>query len=76
MKVQYITDGKGHTNAVLLNISDWKKIQDDLKELDNLKKKPKQKLSERFSGCISKERADELQEELKNMRNEWDRDIY
>ena len=36
----------------------------------------KQKLSERFSGCLSSERVDELQKELKNMRNEWERDIY
>ena len=35
-----------------------------------------QKLSERFSGSLSSERGDELQKELKNMRNEWERDIY
>ena len=34
-----------------------------------------QKLSERFAGSLSGERVDELQEELKNMRNEWERDI-
>jgi len=33
----------------------------------------KQKLSERFSGCLSKERTDELQDELSKMRNEWER---
>jgi len=36
----------------------------------------KQKLSERFAGSLSSERVDELQKELKNMRNEWERDIY
>jgi ABC-type transport system involved in cytochrome bd biosynthesis fused ATPase/permease subunit len=36
----------------------------------------RQKLSERFAGALSSERVDELQEELKQMRNEWDRDIY
>ena len=36
----------------------------------------RQKLSERFSGSLSGERVDELQQELKNMRNEWERDIY
>ena len=35
-----------------------------------------QKLSERFAGSLSGERVDELQEELKNMRSEWERDIY
>ena len=34
-----------------------------------------QKLSERFAGSLSIERVDELQEELKNMRNEWERNI-
>jgi len=36
----------------------------------------RQKLSERFAGSLSGERVNELQEELKNMRNEWERDIY
>ena len=36
----------------------------------------KKKLSERFAGCISKERTEELQKELVQMRNEWERDIY
>jgi HAMP domain-containing protein len=35
----------------------------------------KQKLSEHFSGCISKEKADELQQELNKMREEWERNI-
>jgi len=34
------------------------------------------KLSERFAGSLSSERVDELQKELKNMRNEWERNIY
>jgi len=34
-----------------------------------------QKLSERFAGCLSNERVDELQKELKNMRNEWERNL-
>jgi len=36
--------------------------------------KSKQKLSDRFSGCLSPERSDELQHELSQMRNEWSRD--
>jgi len=35
----------------------------------------KRKLSERFSGCLSSERTEELQKELTQMRNEWERDI-
>ena len=30
-----------------------------------------QKLSKRFAGALSSERVDELQEELNQMRNEW-----
>jgi hypothetical protein len=41
-------------------------------ELEN----KKQKLSERFAGSLSSERTEELQMELKNMRKEWERDIY
>ena len=33
-----------------------------------------QKLSQRFAGTLSSERVDELQKELNEMRNEWDRD--
>ncbi|HOT15617.1 MAG TPA: hypothetical protein PK252_12730 [Bacteroidales bacterium] len=44
-----------------------------------IEKKPvatKQKLSERFAGCLTKERADELQTELIQMRKEWERNTY
>ena len=34
-----------------------------------------QKLSKRFAGALSSERVNELQEELNQMRNEWDRNI-
>jgi hypothetical protein len=47
-----------------------------LRVIDEKTKWGKQKLSERFSGCLSKERAEELQKELTKMRNEWERDIY
>ena len=47
-----------------------------LRVIDDKNNKAKQKLSERFSGCLTKERADELQKELTQMRNEWERDIY
>lgn len=47
-----------------------------LRVIENKTTKTKQKLSERFAGCLSKERAEELQKELIQMRNEWERDIY
>jgi hypothetical protein len=38
--------------------------------------KSKQKLSEKYAGCLSPEVADQMQKELLLMRKEWDRDIY
>ena len=42
----------------------------------NIQNGNRQKLSERFAGSLSSERVDELQKELNQMRNEWDRNIY
>jgi len=39
MNVQYITDTKGHKKAVQVPIEDWEQIQNDLKELENLRDK-------------------------------------
>jgi hypothetical protein len=39
MDLQYITDKKGHKNAVQLPIRDWEKIQKDLEELERLRNK-------------------------------------
>ena len=39
MNLQYITDGKGHKNAVQLPLKEWEKIQKDLEELDRLRNK-------------------------------------
>jgi len=47
-----------------------------LRVIEDKTTKAKQKLSERFAGCLSKERAEELQKELTQMRNGWERDIY
>ena len=41
----------------------------------NIQNTNRQKLSKRFAGSLSSERVDELQKELNQMRNEWDRDI-
>jgi predicted nuclease with TOPRIM domain len=47
-----------------------------LRVIERKATKAKQKLSERFAGCLSSERAEELQKELTQMRNEWERDTY
>lgn len=39
MNLQYITDSKGHKNAIQLPIKDWEQIQNDLKELEKLRDK-------------------------------------
>jgi HAMP domain-containing protein len=44
-----------------------------LKVIENKISPDMQKLSERFAGCLSKERTEELQKELRQMRNEWER---
>ena len=39
INLQYITDDKGHKNAVQLNMKDWQQIQKDLEELERLRNK-------------------------------------
>jgi hypothetical protein len=47
-----------------------------IRVLDNDTKTEKTKLSSKLRGAISKERAQELNEQLNQMRNEWtERDI-
>lgn len=43
-----------------------------IRVLDKDKKKQKSKLSESLRGSISKKRAKELNEQLNQMRNEWE----
>jgi hypothetical protein len=47
-----------------------------IRVIENKTAPVKQKLSERFAGCLSKERTEELQKELTQMRNEWERNTY
>ncbi len=39
MNLQYITDTKGHKNAVQVPWKDWEQIQKDLDELERLRNK-------------------------------------
>jgi len=39
LNLQYITDGKGHKNAVQLPMEEWEKIEKDLQELERLRNK-------------------------------------
>lgn len=47
-----------------------------LRVVENNISPDKQKLSDRFAGCLPKERVDELQKELIQMRSEWERATY
>jgi hypothetical protein len=47
-----------------------------LRVIESNTKPTTQKFSERFSGCLSEERTEELQKELTQMRNEWERDTF
>jgi len=49
---------------------------DILRVIENKTDPGEKKLSERFAGCLSKERTEELQKELIQMRSEWERDTY
>jgi len=39
MNLQYITDTRGHKNAIQLPIKDWEQIKKDLDELERLRNK-------------------------------------
>jgi PHD/YefM family antitoxin component YafN of YafNO toxin-antitoxin module len=39
LQLQYITDQKGKKNAVLVPLSEWRKIQENLEEFERLKDK-------------------------------------
>ena len=71
-------------NTLTIKIKDSKalKLIQDLESLDLIqviskkKQKPLEKLSAVMTGSITKEQADSMQKELKQMRSEWERDIY
>ena len=58
------------------------KLIHDLEDLNLIQvigsdlKKNTAKLSDILNGSISKEQADNMQKELKQMRNEWERNTY
>jgi hypothetical protein len=71
-------------DTITIKIKDSKalKLIEDLESLNLIQvikkktQKPLEKLSSAMTGSISKEQADSMQKELKQMRNEWERDIY
>lgn len=75
MDIKYIKDKKGKTSAVLIPIEEWERIKQKLNKIQDIEGKNEKKPSEKFYGSISQKRADELHDELKKMRSEWDRKI-
>lgn len=71
-------------DTLIIKIRDNKalKLIHDLESLNLIQvvnstpNKPAKKLSSQLSGSISEEQADSMQKELKQIRNEWTRDIY
>lgn len=63
-------------NEMALSLLRNLESMDILRIIDDKTNKENQKLSERFAGCLSKERTEELQKELTQMRKEWERDTY
>jgi len=71
-------------DTLTIKIRDSKalKLIHDLESLNliqvihNDTKKPGKKLSSIMNGSISEEQADSMQQELKQMRDEWKRDTY
>ena len=70
-------------DTLTIKIRDGKalKLIRDLESLDLIEvisaktQKPLKNLSSAMSGSISEEQADSMQKELKQMRDEWQRDI-
>ena len=68
MDLQYISYSEGRHTAVLIPIWEWNNLPTKYQDLKNLEK-PKQKLSEKYKGVISKEQGQNLNEHIKQMRS-------
>ena len=73
IELQYITDRKGHKNAVQLPMKDWKQIEKDLDELERLRNKKLflaelaeavEEMKQVMEGKIQARNAEELLNEL------------
>ena len=73
MELQYITDRRGHKNAVQLPLKDWQQIKKDLDELERLRNKKLflvelaeavEEMKQVKEGKIQARNAEELLDEL------------
>lgn len=73
MDLQYIADSNGKHTAVVIPIEEWHKISaqlSDLKLNELTKKKPSD-----FVGCITKETAKKMIDDIESSREQWERNI-
>lgn len=63
-------------NDIALNLLQYLENIGMLRLLQKTPVAKAQKLSDRFSGSLSKERVSYMQKELNSVRNEWERNIF
>ena len=73
MNLQYISDAQGRHTAVIIPIEEWNNITAKHQELKSLAKPTKKPSA--FVGCISKEMAQKMIEDIELSRNQWERTI-
>lgn len=80
MPMQFIKDNEGSTTAVVIPIEEWKQIttkHNDLKQLEQKQSLTLEKMKPSdFAGILSEETYIDITRHLKQVRSEWDRDIY
>lgn len=70
--LRQIVNVKNHSLSIVLpNDFTAQKVEVIVLPIDEPKKQPKQKNSERFGGAISKETAEKLYKHLNEVRSEW-----
>lgn len=79
MTLLYLKDDYNNITAVVVPISDWKKITQAHQDI-NLMLSPKTDNNKKlkpsdYRGCISKETADKLNAHIVQSRNEWNNEI-
>ncbi len=77
MDLEYLSDTEGKHTAVVIPIEEWNsltEIYQGLKTLEKPKQETRKKPSD-FVGCISKETAQKMINDIELSRNQWERSI-
>lgn len=73
MNVQYLSDAQGRHTAIVIPIEEWNNIKEkhqDLKLLENSKQNAVRHKPSDFVGCISKETAHKMINDIELSRNQ------